>query len=146
MEPKVKIKKYANRRLYNMNDSCYINISDIANMVRSGLNIEVKDAKSGDDLTAATLLQLFLDLENEGKGILFGQTLVTLLSCESQKGVSALNMTLQDSLSDKHVIEELHKANKPHAIEEPAIQKELIELRTAFSQFTKAFRKFDDKS
>lgn len=145
MEPKVKIKKYANRRLYNMNDSCYINISDIAAMVRSGQNIEVKDAKSGYDLTAATLLQLFLDLENEGKGILSGQSLMSLLSCESQKGVSALNRIIKDSLSDENAIAGLQGTQSQRALDEPAIQKELIELRTAFSQFTKAFRKFDDK-
>ena len=136
MEPKVKIKKYANRRLYNMNDSCYINISDIAAMVRSGQNIEVKDA---------TLLQLFLDLENEGKGILSGQSLMSLLSCESQKGVSALNRIIKDSLSDENAIAGLQGAQNQRALDEPAIQKELVELRTAFSQFTKAFRKFDDK-
>lgn len=146
MEPKVKIKKYANRRLYNMNDSCYINISDIADMVRSGLNIEVKDAKSGDDLTAATLLQLFLDLENEGKGILFGQTLTDILSSHAKMGVKVLNKTLADSLLDDSAMGGLEQPHSPHAIETPAIQKELVELRTAFSQFTKAFRKFDDKS
>ena len=146
MEPKVKIKKYANRRLYNMNDSCYINISDIADMVRSGLNIEVKDAKSGDDLTAATLLQLFLDLENEGKGILFGQTLTDILSSHAKMGGKVLNKTLADTLLDDSAMGGLDQPHGQHALETPAIQKELVELRTAFSQFTKAFRKFDDKS
>ena len=129
-----------------MNDSCYINIADIADMVRSGLTIEVKDAKSGDDLTAATLLQLFLDLENEGQGILSGQTLTNILLSESQKGMSALNKTLYDSLRDKSAVEIIKDTDSPHTLDEQAIQKELVELRTAFSQFTKAFRKFDDKS
>ena len=101
MDTKVKIKKYANRRLYDMSRSCYINISDIADMVRSGHVIEVKDAKSGEDLTASTLLQLFLDLENEGKGVLTGQTLMRILSGETQLGTDAINKTLSASLANE---------------------------------------------
>jgi len=149
MDKKVKIKKYANRRLYDMSQSRYINISDIADMVRSGQNIEVKDAKTGDDLTAATLLQLFLDLENEGQGILTGKTLATILSAESKQGQKALNKHLYDQLSDDEseglANLALARRKKSMAVDEPALNKELVELRTAFSQFTKAFRKFDDK-
>ena len=149
MDKKVKIKKYANRRLYDMGQSRYINISDIADMVRSGQNIEVKDAKTGDDLTAATLLQLFLDLENEGQGILTGKTLATILSAESKQGQKALNKHLYDQLSDDEseglANLALARRKKSMAVDEPALNKELVELRTAFSQFTKAFRKFDDK-
>lgn len=149
MDKKVKIKKYANRRLYDMSQSRYINISDIADMVRSGQDIEVKDAKTGDDLTAATLLQLFLDLENEGQGILTGKTLATILSAESKQGQKALNKHLYDQLSDDEseglANLALARRKKSMAVDEPALNKELVELRTAFSQFTKAFRKFDDK-
>ena len=149
MDTKVKIKKYANRRLYDMNQSSYINISDIADMVRSGQEIEVKDAKTGDDLTAATLLQLFLDLENEGKGILTPKTLAMILSADSKQDHSALNDALSHSLSDNKAEGLANLASgrrkKSMAVDEPALNKELVELRTAFSQFTKAFRKFDDK-
>lgn len=149
MDKKVKIKKYANRRLYDMSQSSYINISDIADMVRSGQDIEVKDAKTGDDLTAATLLQLFLDLENEGQGILTGKTLATILSAESKQGQKALNKHLYDQLSGEGTegLANLASARrkKSMSVDEPALNKELVELRTAFSQFTKAFRKFDDK-
>ena len=149
MDTKVKIKKYANRRLYDMSQSRYINISDIADMVRSGQDIEVKDAKTGDDLTAATLLQLFLDLENEGQGILTGKTLIAILSAESKQGQKTLNKHLYDQLSDEETEGlanlALARRKKSMAVDEPALNKELVELRTAFSQFTKAFRKFDDK-
>ena len=149
MDTKVKIKKYANRRLYDMSQSRYINISDIADMVRFGQDIEVKDAKTGDDLTAATLLQLFLDLENEGQGILTGKTLIAILSAESKQGQKTLNKHLYDQLSDEETEGlanlALARRKKSMAVDEPALNKELVELRTAFSQFTKAFRKFDDK-
>ena len=149
MDTKVKIKKYANRRLYDMSQSRYINISDIADMVRSGQDIEVKDAKTGDDLTAATLLQLFLDLENEGQGILTGKTLIAILSADSKQGQKALNKHLYDQLSNEGTegLANLASARrkKSMAVDEPALNEELVELRTAFSQFTKAFRKFDDK-
>ena len=144
MDTKVKIKKYANRRLYDMSRSCYINISDIADMVRSGHVIEVKDAKSGEDLTASTLLQLFLDLENEGKGVLTDQTLMRILLGETQLGTDAINKILSASLANEASINADISIPMP-GLGKPAVNKELVELRSAFSQFTKAFRKFDDK-
>lgn len=147
MDTKVKIKKYANRRLYDMTQSFYINISNIADLVRSGLTIEVTDAKTGEDLTAATLLQLYLDLENEGKGVLTGKALMHILRRESQDGVAALNQDLHAALADDAPSAHAQALSKGSLtpLGEPVMNKELIELRTAFSQFTKAFRKFDDK-
>ena len=45
------IKKYANRRLYNTQSSSYITLEDLAQMTRQGLEFNVVDAKSGEDIT-----------------------------------------------------------------------------------------------
>jgi len=57
----VVIKKYANRRLYDTSSSRYINLEDIAAMVRKGQNLQVVDAATGEDLTRITLTQIIVE-------------------------------------------------------------------------------------
>ncbi len=57
------IKRYTNRKLYNTQTRRYVNLDEIAGMVQNGEEVHIVDHKSGADLTAATLLQVILDLE-----------------------------------------------------------------------------------
>jgi len=61
----VTIKKYANRRLYNTATSSYVTLDDLAEMVKQGTDFEVKDAKSGDDITRSVLTQIIFDEESK---------------------------------------------------------------------------------
>lgn len=62
MKPRtVVIKKYANRRLYDTSSSRYINLEDIAAMVRNGKELQVLDADTGEDLTRVTLTQIIVE-------------------------------------------------------------------------------------
>jgi polyhydroxyalkanoate synthesis repressor PhaR len=61
--PKVVIKKYANRRLYNTAKSSYVTLDDLARMVRSGTDFVVFDAKSGEDITRSVLTQIIVEEE-----------------------------------------------------------------------------------
>lgn len=55
------VKKYSNRRLYDTEESRYMTLEELAEKVRSGRDVTVIDAKSGEDLTQATLLQIILE-------------------------------------------------------------------------------------
>ena len=55
------VKKYSNRRLYDTEDSRYITLDELAQKVRRGSDVRVVDAKTGDDLTQATLTQIILE-------------------------------------------------------------------------------------
>jgi polyhydroxyalkanoate synthesis repressor PhaR len=57
----VLVKKYGNRRLYDMTGSRYINLDDIAALIREGKDVKVVDAKSGKDLTRVTLTQIITE-------------------------------------------------------------------------------------
>lgn len=61
MESGVIIKKYGNRRLYDTKDSRYINLEEIARYIREGKQVQVLDAKSGEDLTRVTLTQIITE-------------------------------------------------------------------------------------
>jgi polyhydroxyalkanoate synthesis repressor PhaR len=60
------IKKYPNRRLYDTANSGYITLADVKQMVLEFIDFQVIDAKSGDDLTRAILLQIILEEESGG--------------------------------------------------------------------------------
>ena len=60
------IKKYPNRRLYDTRTSTYITLADVKDLVLQHEVFQVVDAKSGDDLTRAILLQIILEEEAGG--------------------------------------------------------------------------------
>ena len=57
----VVIKKYGNRRLYDTSTSRYINLEEIATLIRDGKAVRVVDAKTGQDLTRVTLTQIIVE-------------------------------------------------------------------------------------
>ena len=60
------LKKYPNRRLYDTQTSSYITLADVKKMVLGGEDFEVRDAKTGDELTRSSLLQISLEEEMGG--------------------------------------------------------------------------------
>lgn len=58
----VEIKKYPNRRLYDTQRSRYVNLDELAAMIRRGDEVRITDAESGADLTREILLQIVLDV------------------------------------------------------------------------------------
>jgi polyhydroxyalkanoate synthesis repressor PhaR len=67
----IKIKKYANRRLYNTGTSTYVTLEDLAVMVKAGEDFTVEDAKTGEDITRSVLAQIIFEQENkEGQNLL----------------------------------------------------------------------------
>jgi polyhydroxyalkanoate synthesis repressor PhaR len=61
MSPPILIKKYGNRRLYDTADSRYITLEELAGIIQAGAEVRVVDAKSGADLTQATLTQIIIE-------------------------------------------------------------------------------------
>jgi polyhydroxyalkanoate synthesis repressor PhaR len=57
----VRIKKYGNRRLYDTAGSRYVNLETIAALIREGKQVEIVDAKTGQDLTRVTLTQIITE-------------------------------------------------------------------------------------
>jgi polyhydroxyalkanoate synthesis repressor PhaR len=63
-QPKV-IKRYANRKLYDTERSCYVTLEEIAQMIKEGDDVKVVDNKTKDDLTAVTLAQIIVEEEKK---------------------------------------------------------------------------------
>jgi polyhydroxyalkanoate synthesis repressor PhaR len=73
------IKKYPNRRLYDTANSGYITLADVKLMVLDNIDFQVIDAKTGDDLTRAILLQIILDEESGGVPMFSSEMLALMI-------------------------------------------------------------------
>jgi polyhydroxyalkanoate synthesis repressor PhaR len=78
MTEKVRLKKYANRRLYDTEKSVFVSLSQVADLVKQGREIEIRDDKSGEDVTAFILTQVVLE-EVKKKTLLLPVSLLALL-------------------------------------------------------------------
>ena len=61
------IKRYANRKLYDMSESCYITHDEIAALVEEGEELRIIDNRTKEDLTSATLTQILFDKERRSR-------------------------------------------------------------------------------
>lgn len=73
------IKKYKNRRLYDTEKSQYITVEELQSYVLEGVDFCVQDAKDNSDLTAATLLQIFVEMESGASKFLSADMLRQLI-------------------------------------------------------------------
>ena len=73
------IKKYPNRRLYDTELSHYITLSDVRDLVMQGVELQILDSNSGEDLTRATLLQIMLEEESGGDPLFTANMLAQII-------------------------------------------------------------------
>ena len=57
----VLIKKYENRRLYDATNSRYVNLEDVAQILKDGDDVRVVDAATGNDITRLILTQIIVE-------------------------------------------------------------------------------------
>lgn len=95
----VTIKKYANRRLYDTERSCYITLDDLGAMVRDGREFCVVDAKSGEDITHNVLTQIIMDTETRGETLLPVPFLRHLIGMYGDKMQSMVPQYLEASMT-----------------------------------------------
>lgn len=64
------IRRYPNRKLYDVRTSAYVSLEAVAALVRGGETVQVTDTATGDDITAQTLTQVILDEGKRGASLL----------------------------------------------------------------------------
>lgn len=64
------IRRYTNRKLYDLDSRRYVTLEEVGAMVRSGDEVQVVDYATGVDLTNATLLQVLFDEEKRAESLL----------------------------------------------------------------------------
>ena len=64
------IKRYSNRKLYDTQESRYVTLEELEELIRAGREISVVDVSTGEDLTAVTLAQIILESERNHRATL----------------------------------------------------------------------------
>jgi polyhydroxyalkanoate synthesis repressor PhaR len=104
------IRKYANRRLYDVETSHYITLEDLKDLIAAGEQVEVVDAKSKANITRDVLLQLVAEQEQVGQPILSEALLTSMIQFYGhpmQKLASQyLEMSLQQLQSQRTKLRE----------------------------------------
>ena len=129
--PVVEIKKYANRRLYDTAQSAYITLADLAEMVASGTVVKVSDAKSGEDLTSVTLLQILIEKSQEGAQAISANSLSAIIAYGTGKTALSLRAHLDEAIAGFGFQQE--------GRDTPAAISDLSEMRDALQALNAAF-------
>ncbi len=93
------LKKYPNRRLYDTRSSSYITLADVKQMVLGGETFEVRDAKTGEDLTRSILLQIILEEESGGMPMFTAQTLSQIIRFYGHAMQGVMGTMLEKNMS-----------------------------------------------
>lgn len=64
------VKRYSNRKLYDTQESRYVTLEELEELIRAGKEISVADAATGEDLTSVTLAQIILENERNRRASL----------------------------------------------------------------------------
>jgi polyhydroxyalkanoate synthesis repressor PhaR len=64
------IKRYSNRKLYDTQESRYVTLEELEELIRAGKEIAVVDVSTGEDLTSVTLAQIILENERNHRATL----------------------------------------------------------------------------
>ncbi len=73
------IKKYPNRRLYDTEDSCYIKLLEIKDMIEQGIPIKVIDSNTEEEITRSILLQIILEQESNKEPLFSTENLINFI-------------------------------------------------------------------
>ncbi len=94
----VTIIRYPNRRLYDRNQSKYVTMKDIEEMIHQGQNVQVIDSKSGEELTQSLLTQILMDQHPE-RMTLFPVPMLHWMIRANDMALESLRIYLHQSLN-----------------------------------------------
>jgi polyhydroxyalkanoate synthesis repressor PhaR len=89
-KPRRIIKRYSNRKLYDTKDSRYVTLLQIAEMVRTGEEVQIIDNNTKDDLTEITLAQIIYEEQKAHSRNVPLQTLKELIHARTEKVLADL--------------------------------------------------------
>ena len=100
------IRKYPNRRLYDTSSRRYVNLDDVAALVRQGADFQVVDAKTGEDLTRVVLTQIIVeDAKGQPSGLPL-ELLRQLIVASDRAGQEFIMWYLKSAFDAYHKVQE----------------------------------------
>ncbi len=103
------IKRYPNRKLYDTEARAYISLERVARLVRAGVEVQVVDHATGEDLTALTLSQIIVEQARQESTSLPRAVLTALVQAGGD-ALATVRRSLLGSLDlTRHVDDEIER-------------------------------------
>ena len=93
------IKKYPNRRLYDIERGVYVTLKDLRQLAQGDRSIKIIDANTEVDITRAVLLQV-LSEEEQDSAFLTAEHLRRILRLYSREDTARIQSILETALSE----------------------------------------------
>jgi polyhydroxyalkanoate synthesis repressor PhaR len=91
------IKRYDNRKLYDVADRRYVTMADLSQAIAGGEEVRVEDQKTGEDLTTVVLAQVVLENLKQRTTKVPSQVLTRLIRLGSRGATAATWSAAQDT-------------------------------------------------
>ncbi|HYO53105.1 polyhydroxyalkanoate synthesis regulator DNA-binding domain-containing protein [Archangium sp.] len=131
-EPKV-IKRYTNRKLYDTVESRYVTLDEIAAMIKEGVEVQIVDNRTKEDLTSVTLAQIIFEEEKKRNRMPLtvlreiirhpGESLTGFIQKEVTPRVASIREEAESRL-DKLLRREDKQETEPTPVEQPTEQQQ----------------------
>lgn len=93
------LKKYPNRRLYDLTESKYVTVEDVRRMITTGDSVRVVDSKDGADITRSVLLQILSEQEAEGhEPVLTNRAIEQIIRFYGQNAGNVVSRYIEQSI------------------------------------------------
>lgn len=143
------IKRYQNRKLYDTEDSCYVTLEDIRDMIKEGLEIQVIDNASKEDLTSVTFAQIIFEEEKKQKGILPLNTFKQIIASGGEVLKELVQKSWESGIKEiKQVQTFVDKQIKPtlESVQSiPTVASEIKHLKAKIEGLEKKLKEYETK-
>lgn len=92
------IKKYPNRRLYDTEESRYITLAEVKDLVMRSVPFKVVDSQNEEDITRSILLQIIMEQESGGSPMFTAAMLERFIRFYGDTAQAAFTSFLEQSL------------------------------------------------
>jgi polyhydroxyalkanoate synthesis repressor PhaR len=125
MNKKIIIKKYENRRLYDVTHSRYVNLDEIARAVQDEYDVQVLDASTGEDITRFVMTQIITEHAKAPDSV-FPLDILRQMVVASGKASQESTFNYMRAVADmyKHALRGLSKSMSPFEVMQSLINAE----------------------
>jgi len=147
--PKI-IKRYQNRKLYDTQDSCYVVLEDIREMIKHGEDVQVIDNTTKEDLTSVTLAQIILEEEKKHKSLLPLGAFKEIIASSGETLRDFVQRSGENIARDFGVVKEFVDKQIRPTLESvqsiPTVASEIRSLRSKIDQLEKKLKDYEQKN
>ncbi len=139
--PKI-IKRYQNRKLYDTEDSCYVTLEDICDMIKQGEDVQVIDNTTKEDLTSVTLAQIILEEERKTKGVLPLNIFKQIIQSSGEVIKEFVHKSLE---SGKEFVDKQIKPTVESVQSIPTVAQDIKNLKTKIDGLERKLKDYQEK-